>query len=297
MDTIQIRPLTTLDEMRVAVELQRAYWGDDLESVIPAHMLFSLANFGGHVLAALDGERIVGILVGFLGTSTQQTNRPAMANLQLVSKRMVVLPAYRNQGIGYRLKLAQRDLAIQQGIRLVTWTYDPLIAANAHLNIRKLGGISQRYHENYYGTEDEGGLTIAGASDRLFVEWWVTNRRVEERINGTRGDLTLKQYIEANTRILNPSSAETNGTPWPAENILSAAGALALVEIPTDYAGIASKDRVLAQAWRAHTRELFGRLLTKGYLVTDFVREHYEGRERAFYVFSHGGPQFDFSQN
>lgn len=297
MDTIQIRPLTTLEEMRVVVELQRVFWGDDLESVIPAHMLLSLVNYGGHVLAALDGDKIIGVLVGFIGTSTRETNRPAMANLQLVSKRMVVLPSYRNQGIAYRLKLAQRDIAIRQGIRLVTWTYDPLIAVNAYLNIHKLGGISHIYHENYYGTEDEGGLTIAGSSDRLFVEWWVTNRRVEERINGKRGDLTLKQYLEANTRILNPTSAETNGTPWPSEKTLAVAGSLVLVEIPPDYIGIARTDPMLAQAWRAHTRELFGRLLTKGYLVTDFVRENYEGRDRAFYVFSHGGPQFDFSQN
>jgi predicted GNAT superfamily acetyltransferase len=297
MDTVQIRPLTTLDEMRVAVDLQRGYWGDDLESVIPAHMLLSLANFGGHVLAALDDEKIVGLLVGFLGTSTQETNRPAMANLQLVSKRMVVLPAYRNQGIGYRLKLAQRDLAVTQGIRLVTWTYDPLMASNAHLNIHRLGGISHTYHENYYGTGEEGGLTIAGSSDRLFVEWWVTNRRVVERINGNRAGLSLKQYLEADTQILNPSTTETGGRPWPSEKLLTAAGSLALVEIPVDYVGIARSDPMLAQAWRAHTRDLFDRLLTKGYLVTDFVHEPYQGRERAFYVFSHGGSQFDFSQN
>lgn len=297
METIQIRSLSTLEEMRVAVELQRVFWGDDLESVIPAHMLLSLANYGGHVLAALDGEKMVGVLVGFIGTSTKETNRPAMANLQLVSKRMVVLPAYRNRGIAYRLKLAQRDIAIQQGIRLVTWTYDPLIAVNAYLNIHKLGGVSHIYYENYYGTEDEGGLTIAGASDRLFVEWWVTNRRVKERISGKRGDLALKQYLEANTRILNPTSAETNGTPWPPERTSTVAGALVLVEIPLDYLGIARTDTVLAQEWRAHTRELFNRLLTKGYLVTDFLRENYEGRDRAFYVFSQGGPQLDFSQN
>jgi predicted GNAT superfamily acetyltransferase len=297
MNPIQIRPLTTLEEMRVAVDLQRVYWGDDLESVIPAHMLLSIASYGGHVLAALDGDKMVGALIGFLGTSTQDTLRPAMANLQLVSKRMVVLPAYRNQGIGYRLKLAQRDIAIQQGIRLITWTYDPLIAMNAYLNIHKLGGVSHIYHENYYGTSDEGGLTVAGASDRVFVEWWVTNRRVEERINGKRGDLALKQYLEANTPILNPTTAETSGTPWPAEKSLSVAGSLVLLEIPTDYLGIARMDAILAQAWRSHTRELFGRLLTKGYLVTDFLRENYEGRDRAFYVFSHGGPQFDFSQN
>jgi len=71
--------------------------------------------------------------------------RPAMANLLIMSKRMVVRPEYRGRNIGFRLKMAQRDLALKQAIRLVTWTVDPLLAANAHFNIRKLGAVVQRY--------------------------------------------------------------------------------------------------------------------------------------------------------
>src|SRR3954462_12563274 len=116
METIEIRPLRALEDMRPVVEMQKLYWGDDLESVIPAHMLFSLANHGGHVLAAFDGDKPVGVLVGFLSTHQADPPRPAMANLQIFSKRMVVLPEYRSQGIGYRLKLAQRDIALKEGI-------------------------------------------------------------------------------------------------------------------------------------------------------------------------------------
>src|SRR5664279_5331815 len=206
METIEIRPLRAFDDMRSVVEMQSNYWGDDLESVIPAHMLFSLANHGGHVLAAFDGSRPVGVLVGFLSTNMEEPMRPAMANLQIFSKRMVVLPEYRGQGIGYRLKLAQRAIAITQGIRLVVWTFDPMLALNAHLNIRKLGAICHTYNEDYYGTSSEGGLARLGSSDRLMVEWWVTNRRVEERIHGSRTDLTLSHYLDANTPILNPVS-------------------------------------------------------------------------------------------
>src|ERR1051325_2288200 len=92
-----IRLLQKLDEMREAVELQKTYWGTDLESVVPAHMLFSLATSGGHVLAAFDGDKMVAVLIGFLGTDIQEPNRPAMANLRIVSKRMIVLPDYRGQ--------------------------------------------------------------------------------------------------------------------------------------------------------------------------------------------------------
>jgi predicted GNAT superfamily acetyltransferase len=293
---ITIRPLRVLSEMPQAVELQKVYWGEDAESVIPAHMLFSLAAHGGHVLAAFDGARIVGVLVGFIGTSEDNPTRPAMANLQIVSKRMVVLPEYRSHGVGYRLKLAQRDYALQQGIRLVTWTFDPLLAPNAHLNIRKLGCICESYLIDYYGTEGGGGLAALGSSDRLLAEWWVTKHRVEERISGTRPPLTLAQYLDASTIILNPAQAGTFAQP--SAEIAKPPTSLALAEIPPNYMEMKDADPALAQAWRLHLRELFTRTFAAGYVVTDFVREALDGRARAFYVLSYNGPQYDgFSRN
>jgi predicted GNAT superfamily acetyltransferase len=298
MTTIDIRPLKTMDELRPLVELQKIYWGDDLESVIPAHMLFSLANHGGHVLGAFDGDRAVGVLVGFLSTNMKDPNRPAMANLQLFSKRMVVLPEYRGQGIGYRLKLAQREIAIKQGVRLVVWTFDPLLALNAHLNIRKLGGVCNAFYENYYGTSNEGGLTSFGMSDRLMVDWWVTNRRVEERINGTRTDLTLSHYLDAHTPILNPSNLSSDGILLPAGSITTTDGALALLEIPTRYPALEASNPQLAQAWRLHVRLAFKQIIARGFIVTDFLTEEYERRERSFYLLSYNGPQHEsFNMN
>lgn len=289
---IDIRPLRALDEMRAAVELQKTYWGDNLESVIPAHMLFSLANHGGHVLAAFDGDDMAGVLVGFLGTSEENSKRPAMANLQIVSKRMVVLPQYRNAGLGYRLKLAQRDMAITQGVRLVTWTFDPLMALNAHLNIRKLGATVPTYLQDYYGVQDEGGLVTLGSSDRLLAEWWVTNRRVEERIYGNRSDLGIEQYLGADTTILNPTTATSDGALLPAESVSVPTSSLALVEIPTDYGRMVRENPDLARRWRLHIRAVLQQQLGAGFVITDFVRTALEDRNRAFYVLSYDGPQF-----
>lgn len=294
--SITIRPLFGLSEMHAAVQLQKTYWGNDLESVIPAHMLFSLANHGGHVLAAVDDDRMAGVLVGFIGTD-KDYDRPAMANLQMVSKRMVVLPEYRSQGLGYQLKTAQRDLTIQQGIRLVTWTFDPLLATNAHLNIRKLGAVCQKFQENYYGTAGVGGLAVFGSSDRLFVEWWVTHRRVKERLEGQRNGLKLEHYLSAHVPIVNATIAATDGTPWPAEQSLETDGPMALLEIPLDYPTIMRTDESLARAWQAHIREQIRRLLKAEYLITDFVRDVHEGRDRVFYLLTHRDPQLDFSQN
>lgn len=289
---IEIRALYSLSEMREAVELQKSYWGDDAESVIPAHMLFSLANHGGHVLVGMDGDNMAGVLVGFLGTNIEAADRPAMANLHIISKRMVVLPAYRNRGLAYRLKLAQRDMAIKQGVRLVTWTFDPLLAPNAHLNIRKLGAICPEFRENYYGTDSTGGLAALGYSDRLVVEWWVTHRRVKARLDSSRGDLTLQQYLQANTPILNPTQLTSDGVLRPAENASLPSGSMALLEIPLDYSRMVGGNEALALAWREHARTMFKAVMSMGYIVTDFVRDQLEGRERAFYLFSHGSPQF-----
>jgi predicted GNAT superfamily acetyltransferase len=286
---LTIRPLKALGEMRAAVDLQKTYWGDNLESVIPAHMLFSLASHGGHVLTAFDGDRMAGVLIGFLGTSEQNSTRPAMANLQIVSKRMVVLPEYRNQGLGYRLKLAQRDLAVTQGIRLITWTFDPLLAPNAHLNVRKLGVTCPVFLQDYYGVEDEGGLVTLGSSDRLLAEWWVTNRRVEERIYGNRNDLSLEQYLGAGTAILNPTTVTSDGMLLPAESDVIPTTSLALVEIPIDYQRMVRDNPTLAQRWRMHIRSLFQRQLGAGFVVTDFLRTTSTGRQRAFYVLSYDG--------
>ncbi len=294
---IQIRAARTLDELRPLVALQQAYWGDDSESVIPAHMLFSLANNGGHVLTAYDADQPVGMLVGFLGTNMDDERRPAMANLQIVSKRMVVLSDYRSSGIGYRLKLAQRDQAMAQGVRLIVWTFDPLLSRNAHLNIRKLGAISRTYMPNYYGTADAGGLAVLGSSDRLAVEWWVTNRRVEERLFGTRRDLTLDQYMSAGTPILNPTT-QAGAFAHPQDAVsLPPQTSLALLEIPLDYDDMIAADPDLARAWRDHTRGLLRQMFNFGFVVTDFLRDQLDGRARGFYLFSYDGPQYETLTN
>ncbi|MBC8099740.1 MAG: hypothetical protein H7Y11_09885 [Armatimonadetes bacterium] len=292
---INIRALTTLDEMYDAVTLQRIYWGDDIESLVPAHMLYTITSYGGHVLAAFDGERMIGVLIGLLGTNIEESHRPAMANLLIASKRMVVLPEYRSAGVGYRLKLAQRDGAIKQGVRLVTWTFDPLRSANAYLNLRKLGGVCQTYTNDAYGTRDGNGLALFGTSDRLKIDWWVTNRRVEERLNGTRPDLTLPQYLAGNATLINLADA---AQPFisPTEHIAEPSGSLALVEIPLNFNAMINAQPPLARGWQAHIRTVMNGLMREGYTITDFVRGTYEGQDRGFYLFSYSYG-FDFSLN
>ncbi|MBZ0276828.1 MAG: GNAT family N-acetyltransferase [Anaerolineae bacterium] len=294
---VSITLLHTLDEMRAAVELQKTFWGDDSESLVPTHMLFSIAKYGGHILAAYDGERMVGLLIGFLGIMQAEEGEDTSASiLQFASKRMVVLPEYRSQGIGNRLKLAQRDLALKQGIRLITWTYDPLMALNAHLNVHKLGCICRTYYPDHYGTSPQGGLTLLGSSDRFLAEWWVANRYVEERLTAAGKTASIERLLAKGGHLLNPTSAGQGGYPIPPQTFTLPDlfdGEAVLVEIPADYGHLARQQADLGRSWRAHTRHIFQTLFAGGYRVVDFIHQNYEGRERGFYVLTTVGAEPD----
>jgi predicted GNAT superfamily acetyltransferase len=172
-----------------------------------------------------------------------------------------------------------------------------LLSPNAHLNIRKLGAVCEKFQENYYGTEGDGGLAVLGASDRLFVNWWVTHQRVKDRVAGTHTNLTLQDYLDSGVPIVNPTTASKDNLPRPTEHTPEIAGAMILLEIPLDYPAIVRTDESLGIAWRMHIREQLNLLMRAGYIVTDFVRAQHEGRDRGFYLLSRRDAHSDFSQN
>ena len=294
MSDIVIRRLTTVSEFDLAVGLQKIYWGEDGDALVPTHMLHSLSKHGSHILGAYDGEKLIGFVLGFIGTDIDYEHpdaRPAMANLLIMSKRMVVLPEYRGQNVGFLLKMAQRDVAMKQAIRLITWSFDPLLSSNAHLNIRKLGAICQRYEVDYFGKTDHKSLQ----ADRLILEWWVTHLRVAERAKGTTNNLTLKQYFEVSTPIVN--RADVSGDYFRPRSMTNVPmSTFAMIEIPPNFREIEANDPDLSQLWRDHIREVFLKMLAGGYIVTDFVRGEYEGKDRTFYLLSHDSEQ-DNRQN
>lgn len=172
---VLIRHVTDLDEMEACVQLQVATWGYDPADVVPRR-LFSLAvHIGGQVLGAFLGERLVGFLLAL----------PAFRNGQgyLHSHMLAVTPEMRDRGIGYELKMAQRQDALARGFSLIEWTFDPLQGKNAHLNLNRLGAIARRYAHDFYGPTSsplQGGLP----TDRLYAEWWLRSRRVEHALEG-----------------------------------------------------------------------------------------------------------------
>lgn len=168
-----IRPLTEIHEFRRCLEIQREAWGWADEDLLPVRFLVVLKHIGGLVLGATDDG---GRLVGFLNAMPGIRNGRAYWHSHMLG----IARDYWNSGIGTDLKLAQRDHALQRGIHLIEWTFDPLESKNAYLNIEKLGIIIRRYYVDHYG-ETTGALQRGLASDRVIAEWWLEAPRVQLR--------------------------------------------------------------------------------------------------------------------
>ena len=171
---IQIRLLSTQEEIRSVEQLQREVWSLPDVEVVPLHVLITAAKNGGLLLGAFDDERLVGFVFGFPGLTPE-------GKLKHCSHMAGVHPAYRDRGLGYSLKLAQREHVLAQGIDLITWTFDPLETRNATLNFHKLGAICNTYLPNLYG-EMRDGLNAGLPSDRFQVDWWIASERVAQRL-------------------------------------------------------------------------------------------------------------------
>lgn len=285
-----IRALHIAPEMAAVVVLQGEVWPGI--QPVPEHLLLTAAHNGGLVLGAYTGETLAGFAFGFLG-SHLQTGRTILKHC---SDMLGVHPEFRGHGLGAKLKRAQWQLVRQQGLELITWTFDPLESRNANLNIATLGAISKTYLPNLYG-EMTDGLNAGLPSDRLLAEWWVNSRRVAKRLSrAPRRRLDLAHYLSAETPPLNATALDDSGWPHPASDELhtledpATRPPLTLFEIPAEFRALKAAAPALAHEWRLYTRLAFDLLFHHGYLVTDFV--HLPGNGcRSYYVFSQGESQ------
>ena len=200
---MQIRPLTTLEECRQVAALERSVWGyADAEDVVPPPVLIVSIKRGGILLGAFDDG---GAMRGFVYSMPGIKNgRPTQW-----SHMLGVMPEMRAAGLGARLKLAQRQAALDMGLDLIEWTYDPLQAANAHLNFSKLGIVVEEYEENIYG-ESTSVLHRGTPTDRFVAEWKLREPHVVRRVVAA-GVPTVRDSSLAATPVINPSLP---GEPW-----------------------------------------------------------------------------------
>jgi predicted GNAT superfamily acetyltransferase len=143
--------------------LQQRVWGCAAVEVVPAHLLQAHLHHGALLLGAWQEDQLVGCCYAFPGPRGQD---------YLYSHLAAVIPELQGQGLGRQLKLAQAEWAQERGYRRIVWTFDPLQAGNARLNLTRLGATCQRYRVNYYGELDDE-LNRGLATDRLEVDWWL----------------------------------------------------------------------------------------------------------------------------
>lgn len=270
--TFLIRPLETIAELRACEALQRQVWAmpDDLE-VVPSHLLVAVLRSGGLLLGAFDGAELVGFVFGFPGISNND-------RVKHCSHMMGVAPGYQSRGVGYQLKLAQRESALEQGIDLMTWTYDPLESRNAYLNIHKLGAVCKTYIRDYYGPLTDG-LSAGLPSDRFQVEWWLAAERVRQCLAGD-----LDSGIEGPIVQVNAPARSSKGYLEPGAISLKENAHTIRFEIPADYQTLKTTAPALALEWRLAVRTIAETYFAAGYVVVDFVHRRTQAGECSYYV-------------
>ena len=228
MTDITFRDLHGMTEFRAAEELQRQVWGEG-DQPDPADLMFVIQAEGGLVGGAwLDG-RLMGYVFGF------PTRDPQVQH----SHRLAVLPQARGLGLGLRLKTYQRGWCLHHGIARVRWTFDPLRAVNASLNIHSLGAESDTYLPDYYG--EMAGINAGLGSDRLLVDW----------------DLASEKVAALAARMPGPA---TGGTSLP-------------LALPEDVETLARTDPSRADALRRDLRAHLQDAFAHGQRITGFDRE------------------------
>src|SRR5262245_18095804 len=270
MPAVTYRDLTTLDDFAAVVELERRIWGPGYDDVVPTSILTISVHRGGILIGAFAEERMVGFVYSLPGIKHGRATQ--------WSHMLGVVSEYRQAGVGHQLKLLQRDRALEMGLDLIEWTYDPLQAANAHLNFVKLGVVVEEYLENVYG-ESGSPLHQGNPTDRFVAEWHIREGRAK----------TALEFNPAST-----DAVAVNRTTWSdgwheaIDVDLSIDAPKLMVHIPMGFTDMLARAPERAMAWRVCTRAIFTTYLDRGYRVVAFFLERDE--RRGVYLMSRDRP-------
>ena len=268
MMSIIVRPAKSIADFQAIEWLQAEIWGAE-SGITPLHFLLTLAKEGSIVLLALDDDRPVGFVYGFMTFA-------GPGRLKHASHHAGVLAAYQDSGVGYRLKMAQREAILGQNLDHITWTFDPLQGRNARFNMRKLGASCNRYLPNLYGEMDDG-LNRGLPTDRFQVDWWISSRHVAQRLNRQQPE---PDVAAMRSLVLNPGLPLDNNLVRPPDSFASPEDERCLVEFPAEITRLKQEAPSLALAWRMQTREIFETAFKLDYTVVDLLRDE----NRNFYL-------------
>ena len=204
--------MDSLSDQHLGREVFDQTWAMDSGTEITPNLLQAMVHSGSYLSGAFIDGKCVGAAFAFPATE---------GGLHLHSHMTAVLDEYRDQGVGYALKIDQWNWAKKHKYSHLSWTFDPLVRRNAKLNIVKLGVDISAYYSNFYG-EMPDALNAGDESDRLMVSW--------------------------STAIDAPKARELITNPKPDD---------ILIEIPEDIVAIRSKNQSESIKWRRQVREQF----------------------------------------
>jgi predicted GNAT superfamily acetyltransferase len=217
---VEIRELETVDEVFAAADVLAEVWGGD-RGGMPPSLLRALAHSGNYAVGLYDAGRLIGASVAFFAAPAERSMHSHITG---------VLPGLQSRGLGRLVKRHQRAWALERGIGRITWTFDPLVARNAHFNLRVLGARATEYLMNQYGPMDDG-VNRGDQSDRVMISWAL--------------------------------AAPPAPTPDDADVVAS-------VEVPHDIETLRREAPAEAAAWRMAVRDAFAACTADGLVVGGF---------------------------
>jgi predicted GNAT superfamily acetyltransferase len=264
---MQIRDLTTIEEFRQVVGLERDIWGyTDNADMVGIPVFIFTVHRGATLLGAFEPSgRMVGFAYAVVG---MKAGKP-----MLWSHMTGVLPDYRG-GLGYRLKLEQRERALAQGYDLIEWTFDPMQAMNAHFNFAKLGGVVEEYALNFYG-ESTSALHRGTPTDRVVLSWRISAPHVVRRVSEAPV-LRARAAEVMDAPVINTTAMDGEWSKNVAIDV-AATDRRVWIEIPTGFTDMQQRAPERALAWRLDVRQMFEEYLAKGYRAVDFVLQREAG--------------------
>ena len=255
---VKLRPFAARADYDACVRLQREVWGEHFVDVVPATILMVSQRVGGVSAGAFDGDgRLLGFVFGISGIRDGE--------LVHWSDMLAVRPEARGAGLGKRLKQFQREQLLERDIRRMLWTYDPLVARNANLNLNGLGAAPVEYVVDMYG-DTRSALHAGLDTDRFIVEW---------RLDEEGPVRTAPAAADAGTvPIVDPAwSARERPLPTPP---------CVRVTVPADIDALKAADPACARAWQQIQRRAFAWYLANGYRVSGF--EHQQAPDDSHYL-------------
>ena len=255
---LQVRPLESMADLMAASSLFAAVWGTTAEGV-PVHseVLRSLVHAGGLVSGAYADGDLVGAAV----------LAPAAGAGEGYGMIAASAPGVADRGVGRALKQHQRAWGLEHEYVAMSWTFDPLVARNAHLNLTTLGALAVDYVPAFYGTMSDA-INGSDEADRLVARWEFASPRT----------------VAAAVAPVEPRVPDTDaGEPGPdgEPSVVRADGDLWL-RAPRDIVELRRGRPALAKAWRAHFRGHLTTALADGLVGTGCSRS-------SWYVFTAGG--------